>query len=95
MKVDLSNDELYNLLKNGSTNQKHFVSMIDEYKLDIDNVFDLLEELLFDYLIDEKDCDIRGWINGGALYITDDASGYQLEEFANVELDSDIYLILE
>lgn len=93
MKVDLSNYELYDLLKNGSTNQKHFVSMIDEYNLDIDNVFDSLEQLFFD--CGEKNYDIRGWINGGVLYITDDASGYQLEEFVHMELDSNIYLILE
>ena len=40
MKVDLSNYELYDLLKNGSTNQRNFINQINRFNINVDDLFD-------------------------------------------------------
>ena len=79
MKVDLGNYELFNLLSNGSTNQKHFINQMDKFNLNVDDVFDEIENIFIDYEI--KD-DIRCLINGGVLYIDNKTH----DDFFNIEL---------
>ena len=88
MKIEISNTELYDILKDGSTNQKHFINTIEKYNLDVDNVFDIIENTFIELEI--KD-DIRGLINGGVLYIDNKTNN----QFLNIELDDNIYLIIE
>ena len=64
MKVDLGNYELFNLLSNGSTNQKHFINQMDKFNLNVDDVFDEIENIFIDYEIKDY---IRSLINGGVL----------------------------
>lgn len=71
MKISLSNFELRQLLVNGSTNQKQFVKDLDENQ-EFDEAIDTLRDW-FEFTGFNKD-DIRGALNGGALYITDDVS---------------------
>lgn len=62
MKIDLSTDELWDLLKEGSTNQRDFISSLTY------NEFKEFIELIEDY----EDLDLRGLINGGVLKVEDD-----------------------
>lgn len=88
MKVDLGNYELFNLLSNGSTNQKHFINQMDKFNLNVDDVFDEIENIFIDCEI--KD-DIRSLINGGVLYIDNETH----DDFFNIELKDGVYLIIE
>lgn len=90
MKVDLGNYELFDLFSNGSTNQKHFVNQMQKFNLNVDDVFDEIENIFIDYEI--KD-DIRSLINGGALYI--DNETHNDVNFINIELKDGVYLIIE
>lgn len=89
MKIDLSNYELYNLLENGSTNQKHFISQINNFCLNPDDVFETMENMFDDCELENYD--VRGWINGGVLYISDIVN----DDFLCYEIDNGVYLILE
>lgn len=86
MQIELSNMELYDMLKDGSTNQKNFIKDIDDNNLDIDDVFDTIENTLI-----ECEYDIRSLLNGGALYIDDKEN----ENALSIELDNNVYLIIE
>ena len=88
MKVDLGNYELFNLLSNGSTNQKHFINQMDKFNLNVDDVFDEIENIFIDYEI--KD-DIRSLINGGVLYIDNKAH----DDFYKKKKKDGVYLIIE
>ena len=88
MKVDLSNYEIYDLLRNGSTNQKHFVNQINKFNLNVDDLFDEIENIFIEY---EIEYDIRDLINGGVLYLNDTAS----KDFLNFEIKNGVYLIIE
>ena len=88
MKVDLSNYEVFDLLSNGSKNQKHFVNQMNKFNLNVDDLFDEIENTFIDYEI--KD-DIRSLINGGVLYIDNETHS----DFINIELNNGVYLILE
>lgn len=88
MKIDLGNYELFDLLSNGSTNQKHFVNQINKFNLNVDDLFDEIENIFIDYEI--KD-DIRSLINGGVLYIDNEIH----DQFINIELKDGVYLIIE
>lgn len=61
MKMDLNNLEIWNILKEGSTNQKDFVSSLTY------NEFKEFIELIEDY----EEFDLRGYINGGCLFVED------------------------
>lgn len=89
MNVDLSNYELFDLLSNGSTNQKHFVNQINSFNLNVDDVFETMENMFND--CEMENYDIRGWINGGVLYISDSIN----DDFLCYEIDNGVYLILE
>ena len=64
MKIDLSTSELWDLLKQGSSNQRDFINSLrySEFKEFI--------EIIEDY----DDLDLRGLINGGVLCVEDDPS---------------------
>lgn len=88
MQVDLSNYELYDLLRNGSTNQKHFVNQMNKFNLNVDDLFDEIENIFIEY---EIKYDIRSLINGGVLYLDDTQS----QDFSNFEIKDGVYLIIE
>lgn len=62
MKIDLSISEIWDLLKEGSTNQRDFISSLTY------NEFKEFIELIEDY----EEFDLRGYINGGVLKVEDD-----------------------
>ena len=62
MKIDLSTGEIWDLLKEGSTNQRNFIESL--------NYTEFVE---FIESIEEYDeFDLRGWLNGGVLSVEDD-----------------------
>ena len=63
MKIELSTSEIWDLLKEGSTNQKNFIESLR---------YDEFEEFIG--LIDESydEFDLRGYLNGGVLSVEDD-----------------------
>lgn len=62
MKIDLSTGELWDLLKEGSTNQRNFIDSLYY------NEFEEFIESIEDY----EDFDLRGHLNGGVLSVEDD-----------------------
>ena len=62
MKIDLSTSEIYDLLKEGSTNQRNFIDSLYY------NEFEEFMELIEDY----DEFDLRGYLNGGVLSVEDD-----------------------
>lgn len=62
MKIDLSTGEIWDLLKEGSTNQRDFISSLTY------NEFEEFIELIEDY----EEFDLRGLLNGGVLKVEDD-----------------------
>ena len=62
MKIELSTSEVWDLLNQGSTNQRDFISSLTY------NEFKEFIELLEDY----EEFDLRGYINGGVLKVEDD-----------------------
>lgn len=62
MKIDLSISEIWDLLKNGSINQRDFISSLTY------NEFKEFIELIEDY----EEFDLRGYLNGGVLSVEDD-----------------------
>lgn len=62
MKIDLSTGEIWDLLKEGSTNQRDFISSLTY------NEFKEFIELIEDY----EEFDLRGYLNGGVLSVEDD-----------------------
>ena len=62
MKIDLSTGEIWDLLKEGSTNQRNFIESL--------NYTEFVE---FIESIEEYDeFDLRGYLNGGVLSVEDD-----------------------
>ena len=62
MKIEMTTDEIWDLLKEGSTNQKNFIESLNYTE------FEEFIEIIEDY----DDLDLRGLINGGALSVEDD-----------------------
>ena len=62
MKIDLSISELWDLLKQGSSNQRNFINSLRYSE------FQEFIEIIEDY----DDFDLRGYINGGVLSVEDD-----------------------
>ena len=58
MKIDLSAGELWDLLKEGSTNQKEFVNSL--YYSEFEEFMDILE-------MEFPEMDLIGYLNGGVL----------------------------
>ena len=61
MKIDLSTGEIWDLLKEGSTNQRNFIDCLD---------YSEFEEFV-EFIEDYSDFDLRGLINGGCLSVED------------------------
>ena len=62
--VDLSNFEVVEMLRNGSTNQKNFVNDILEADNSPEDVIEAIKN--FDKEIGSQ-TDLRGWLNGGVM----------------------------
>ena len=62
MKIDLSTGEIWDLLKQGSTNQKNFIESLK---------YSEFEEFI-EFIEDYDDFDLRGYINGGVLWAEED-----------------------
>lgn len=62
MKIEMSISEIWDLLKEGNTNQRDFISSLTY------NEFKEFIELIEDY----EEFDLRGYINGGVLKVEDD-----------------------
>lgn len=92
MQIELSNMELYDILKDGSTNQRNFIKDIDDNNLDIDDVFETIENTLIECdMLSTITYDIRSLLNGGVLYIDNKEN----ENALSIELDNNVYLIIE
>ena len=63
MKIDLSTGELWDLLKEGSTNQRNFIENLK---------YDEFEEFIDIIEMECPEMDLRGNINGGVLWVEDD-----------------------
>ena len=63
MKIDLSTGELWDLLKEGSTNQREFINSLR---------FSEFEEFIDIIEMECPEMDLRGNINGGVLWVEDD-----------------------
>ena len=68
MKLDLSVSEIWDLLKEGSTNQRNFIDSL-EYS-EFEEFIESIEEY--------DEFDLRGWINGGILSVEETD---QIEEY--------------
>ena len=64
MKIDMSVSEIWDLLKQGSSNQREFINSLRYTE------FEEFIEIIEDY----DDLDLRGLINGGVLSVEDDPS---------------------
>ena len=62
MKIEMTTGEIWDLLREGSTNQRNFIESL-EY-----SEFEEFIESIEDY----EDFDLRGWLNGGVLSVEDD-----------------------
>lgn len=62
--VDLSNFEVVELLKQGSTNQRNFINSILEADNSPEDVIEAIKN--FDEEINSQ-TDLRGWLNGGVM----------------------------
>lgn len=62
MKIEMSVSEIWDLLKQGSTNQRTFIECLN---------YTEFEEFI-EFIEDYDDFDLRGWINGGVLWVEDD-----------------------
>ena len=63
MKIDLSVSEIWDLLKEGSTNQREFINSLR---------FSEFEEFIDIIEMECPEMDLRGNINGGVLWVEDD-----------------------
>ena len=62
MKIEMSVSEIWDLLKQGSTNQRNFIESL--YYTEFEEFIEFIE--------DYDDFDLRGNINGGVLWVEDD-----------------------
>ena len=62
MKIEMSVSEIWDLLKQGSTNQKNFIESLK---------YDEFEEFI-EFIEDYDEFDLRSLINGGVLWVEDD-----------------------
>lgn len=63
MKIDLNVSEIWDLLKEGSTNQREFINSLR---------FSEFEEFIDIIEMECPEMDLRGNINGGVLWVEDD-----------------------
>ena len=77
MKIDLSTSEIYDLLKEGSTNQRNFIDSLNYTEFE-----EFIEE--WEYLY--NDLDLRSCLNGGCLFVEDTPDDIE-EEYVIYEND--------
>lgn len=65
MKIEMNAGEIWDLLKNGSINQKNFIECL-EYS-EFEQFIEYLE-----FMEDFDEFDLRGYLNGGVLSVEDD-----------------------
>lgn len=90
IKIELNDSEIFDLLKNGSTNQKQIVKDIIKYDV-YDEFFDIIEEIAIN-----DSFDLRGAINGGVLQVNkyeDEELEYLAPE--DIHLKDNVFLHLE
>ena len=63
MKIELSISELWDLLHEGSTNQRNFIESLN---------YDEFEEFINIIEMECPEMDLRGNINGGVIWVEDD-----------------------
>ena len=63
MKLDLSVSEIWDILKEGSTNQRDFIDSL-EYS-EFEEFIEFIDEFCDEF-------DLRGYLNGGVLRVEDD-----------------------
>lgn len=90
IKIELSDSEIFDLLRNGSTNQKQIANDIIKYDV-YDEFFNIIEEIAIN-----NSFELRSAINGGVLKIIE----YEPEEIEfiepeNIHLKNNVYLYLE
>ena len=90
LNIELSDSEVLDLLKNGSTNQKQIANDIIKYDV-YDEFFNILEEIQ-----EFNKFDIRSAINGGVLKIIKyEPEEIEFIELENIHLKDNVYLYLE
>ena len=67
MKIELDSWEIWNLLKEGSTNQRDFIDSL--YYSEFEEFIEFIDEI-YDEFYDGFD--LRGYLNGGVLRVEDD-----------------------
>lgn len=63
MKIEMTTGEIWDLLKQGSTNQRNFINSLR---------FGEFEEFIDIIEMEYPEMDLRGNINGGVLWVEDD-----------------------
>lgn len=63
VKIDLLPNEIWDLLREGSTNQRNFIESLKYSE------FEKFLEFIEEY---PEEIDLRGYINGGVLWVEDD-----------------------
>lgn len=96
--IQVTDSELCDMMKNGSTNQKIFIDKAIKAGA-VEEVFNLIESLIDDEILTGilEPYDIRDAINGGVLFLTDKTGAAELSEndFIKYEITEDLYLIVE
>lgn len=64
MKIDMNAGEIWNLLEQGSTNQKNFINCLDYTE------FEQFIEYL-EFMEDFDEFDLRGYLNGGVIEVVE------------------------
>lgn len=70
MKMDLNNLEIWNILKEGSTNQRNFINSL---------TFTEFDEFLGQHQMFFEEYDIRDLLNGGCLFVEDTSEDVEEE----------------
>ena len=63
MKIDLCAGEIWDLLKEGTTNQRNFIDSL--YYSEFEEFIEFIDEFYDEF-------DLRGYLNGGVLSVEDD-----------------------
>ena len=71
MKIDLNPGEIWDLLKEGSTNQRDFIESL---------YYDEFEEFLEEWEYLYNDFDLRSCLNGGCLFVEDTTEDVEEED---------------
>ena len=62
MKIEMTTGEIWDLLKEGGTNQRNFINSL--YYTEFEEFIEFIE--------DYEEFDLRGYLNGGVLSVEDD-----------------------